>query len=71
MQSEFIFLMKFKDVNSKKVEEKDIKVTEKTNIPTLPNFQTCYALKAVSDARTKVLLRSKTPGLNIKTAFFR
>lgn len=60
MESEFITLMKFKEVNSEKVEEKYIKMTEKTNIPTLPNLQTCYALKAVSDGRRNVLLRNET-----------
>lgn len=60
MESEFITLMKFKEVNSEKVEEKYIKITEKTNIPTLPNFQTCSALKAVSDGRRNVLLRNET-----------
>lgn len=63
--------MKFKEVNSEKVEEKYIKMTEKTNISILPNFQTCYALKAVSDGRRKILLRNETPGLSIKTVFFK
>lgn len=69
MESEFITLMKFKEVNSEKVEEKHI--SEKTNIPTLLNFHTCYALKAVSEGRRKFLQMNEMPGLNIKTIFFK
>lgn len=63
--------MKYKELNSEKAEGKYIKITKKNNISTLPNFQTCYALKAVSDGRRKALLRNETPGLNIKMVVFK
>lgn len=71
MGSEFITLMKFEETKSDKVEEKYIKITEKTNIHTLLNFHARYTLKAVSEGRRKFLLRNETPGLNTKTIFFK
>lgn len=43
----FFYKIKVKDVNLDKVEKTYSKVTEKTNIPILTNFQTWYALKAL------------------------